>query len=38
MTVQEKIKSYHEVRNYLEELPFFNKYEEKTKIKCLKKH
>ena len=37
MTVQEKITSYPDVINYFRELPFYNKYIEKPKIK-LSKH
>ena len=36
MTVQEKIEPYPDVINYFKELPFYNKYLEKSKIKCLK--
>ena len=37
MTVQEKIKSHPDVADYFKELPFYNKYIEKPKIKRLKK-
>ena len=37
MTVQEKITSHPDVINYFRELPFYNKYIEKAKIK-LSKH
>ena len=36
MTVQEKIKSHPDVKNYFKELPFYNTYIEKSKIKRLK--
>ena len=36
MTVPEKIKSQTYVINYSKELPFYNLYIEKPKIKCLK--
>ena len=36
MTVQEKNKSHPDVRNYFNELPFYNTYNEKPKIKRLK--
>ena len=38
MAVQEKIKAHSDVTNYFKELPFYNKYIEKQKIKLLKKH
>ena len=36
MTVQEKTKFHSDVINYLKELPFYNTYIEKNKIKHLK--
>ena len=36
MTVQQKIKSHPDVINYFKELPFYNTYIEKPKIKQLK--
>ena len=36
MTVQKKIKSHPDVINYFKELPFYNTYIEKPKIKSLK--
>ena len=36
MAVQEKIQSHSDVINYFKELPFYNTYIEKPKIKCLK--
>ena len=36
MTVREKIKSHPDVVDYFKELPFYNKYIEKPKIKRLK--
>ena len=36
MTVWKKIKSHPDVRNYFKELPFYNTYIEKPKIKPLK--
>ena len=36
MTVQRKIKSHQDVLNYFKELPFNNRYIEKSKIKHLK--
>ena len=36
MTVPKKIKPYPDVINYFKELPFYNKYIEKPKIKRLK--
>ena len=36
MTVLKKIKSHPDVRNYFKELPFYNTYIEKPKIKPLK--
>ena len=36
MTVQEKNKSQPDLINYFKELPFYNRYTEKPKIKCLK--
>ena len=36
MTVQKKIKSYPDAINYFKELPFYNTYIEKPKIKQLK--
>ena len=37
MTVLKRIKSYPDVINYFKELPFYNTYIEKPKIKQLKK-
>ena len=36
MAVLKKIESHPDVVNYFKELPFYNKYIEKPKIKCLK--
>ena len=36
MTVQKKIKSHPDVINYFKELPFYNKFIQKPKIKQLK--
>ena len=36
MTVQKKIKFHLGMVNYYKELPFYNKYDEKPKIKRLK--
>ena len=36
MTVQQEIKSHPDVIKYFKELPFYNKYIEKPKIKCIK--
>ena len=36
MTVPKKIKSHPDVINYFKQLPFYNKYIEKIKIKRLK--
>ena len=36
MTVQKKIKSHPNVMNYFKELPFYNTYIEKPKLKQLK--
>ena len=36
MTVQEKIESHPNIINYFKELPFYNKYIEKPKLKRLK--
>ena len=36
MTLLKKIKSHPDVLNYFKELPFYNKYIERPKIKCLK--
>ena len=36
MTVQRKIKSHQDVLNYFKELPFNNRYIEKSKLKHLK--
>ena len=36
MAVLKKIKSHPDVTNYFKELPFYNTYIEKPKIKCLK--
>ena len=38
MAVKEKIKSHPGVVDYFKELPFYNKYIKKPKIKRLKKH
>ena len=36
MAAKEKIKSHPNLVNYFKELPFYNKHNEKLKIKCLK--
>ena len=36
MTVLKKVESHPDVGNYFKELPFYAKYIEKPKIKCLK--
>ena len=36
MTVQKKIKLHPDIVNYFKELPFYNRYIEKPKIKRLK--
>ena len=38
MTVLKKTKSHQDVINYFKELPFYNRYIEKPKIKKNKKH
>ena len=38
MAVLKKIKSHPDVVDHFKELPFYNKYIEKSKIKRLKKH